>query len=127
MRATFDVENLSYSKSTLRGGTMGEFILAVVFLSTACGIGLFVRFVALQTHRNSLGPKWLRWVGLVIGPVGILTGLGPVVGGFWVIGALGYAAMLMWFLILVAYLVARPGEDRLVAFSLTPHTLKRTA
>ena len=69
--------------------------MAVVFLSTACGIGLFVRFVALQTHRNSLGPKWLRWVGLVIGPVGILTGLGPVVGGFWVIGALGYAAMLM--------------------------------
>ncbi len=98
---------------------MWEFILAAVFSTQACGMGFFVRFVALQAQRKSMGPSWLRWVGLVIAPVGVLTGFGPLLGGFWVIGALGYSAMFVWWLMLVAYLFVSPAKERTHSFLLT--------
>ena len=91
---------------------MWEFILAALFLTQGFGMGLFVTYVAVQAQRRSVGPKWLRWVGLVVAPIGVSAGLGPVLGGFWVIGALGYSLMLVWWLTLVACLVVRQAEER---------------
>ena len=95
---------------------MWEFILAVVFATQVIGMGLLVRYVALQPQRKTSIPSWLRWTGQVIGPVGILAGLGPVLGGFWLIGVLGYSSMVVWWFMLVAHRVVSARKDRAHSF-----------
>ena len=91
---------------------MWEFFLAVVFVTQVIGMGLLVRYVALQPQRKTSIPSWLRWTGQVIGPVGILAGFGPVLGGFWLIGVLGYSSMFVWWLMLVAHRLVSAPKDR---------------
>ena len=91
---------------------MWEFILAVFFLAHAVGAGLFVTYVSVQAQRRSVGPKWLRSVGLVVAAVGVSAGLAPVLGGFWVIGAAGYTLMLAWWVMLAVSSVLGQADQR---------------
>ena len=82
---------------------MWEFISIALFVSQALGMGLFVGFVALRMRLTATGPRSLAMVGLVVAPLGVLASLSPALGGSWVVGGLGFAAMVGWWLAVLVY------------------------
>ena len=86
-------------------------MLAALFLAHTCGMGLFVAYVSLQALRRSVGPRWFRLIGLGVAPIGVSAGLTPIFGGLWLIGAMGYLLMAMWWLALMAFSIGHQRDQ----------------